>query len=134
MNDAALSNAPVRVTCAVIRKDDRILVTQRGAAMKMPFKWEFPGGKLEKEESEEACIIREIREELNISIRITSRMETVIHDYGKFRIELIPFLAEHLSGEVVLREHAEYRWMQLSEMAALDWAEADIPVLRQLRY
>ncbi len=58
----------LNVTCAIILFQNKILVTQRSESMKLPLKWEFPGGKLEPGESEEACIIREIKEELNLNI------------------------------------------------------------------
>ena len=59
----------IRVACAIIFFGDQILVTQRSAAMKMPLKWEFPGGKVEKEESDLDCIKREISEEINIEFQ-----------------------------------------------------------------
>ena len=122
----------IRVTCAVIRRHGRILVARRGPAMKMPGKWEFPGGKVEAGESEEETIYREIQEELSLTIQVTDRWPAVFHDYGSFRIELIPFLAEALSGEAVPSEHDQICWLSAAELTDLDWAEADLPVMRQL--
>ena len=73
--------------------DDKILVTQRSEEMKLPLKWEFPGGKLEENESEIDCIKREIKEEINIEIDIVKQLSDSFYDYGSFQIKLIPFVA-----------------------------------------
>lgn len=122
----------LRVTCAVILNDGRILATQRGPGMKLAGKWEFPGGKVEEGESEEACLVREIEEELNIGIRITQKLTPYIHHYPDFSIELIPFTAEYVSGELTLREHANFLWLLPEELKTLDWAEADVRVVEEL--
>jgi 8-oxo-dGTP diphosphatase len=95
-------------------------------------KWEFPGGKLEDGESEINCIKREIREELNIEIDIIGKLKTNTHDYGALQINLIPFIANYISGEIKLTEHANYKQLEKSELLNLDWAEADLPILDEL--
>ena len=119
------------VTCAIIINENKILVTQRSEKMKLPLKWEFPGGKLETGESEIECIVREIKEELNIKIKIIERLSNSIFDYGDFQINLIPFIANYYSGEIKLLEHKEYKWVEKNELTLLDWAEADLPILKQ---
>ncbi len=118
------------VTCAIIIKDNRILATQRSATMNLPLKWEFPGGKVEADESPTDCITREIREELNIDIRITGTLPPVEHDYERFRIRLIPFVAAYVAGEIALKEHTQYIWLHLGDLESIDWAAADIPVVQ----
>lgn len=122
----------LEVTCAIIYYNDKILVTQRSKKMKLPLKWEFPGGKLEEGESEVDCIKREILEEINIEIEIVKRLSNSIYDYGTFQIKLIPFLANFVSGEIKLSEHKEYKLLNVSELRNLDWAEADIPIVEEL--
>jgi 8-oxo-dGTP diphosphatase len=122
----------INVTCAIIINDGKFLVTQRSATMKLPLKWEFPGGKLEEGESEVDCIKREIKEELNIEIDVIQKMKNSIHDYGTFKINLIPFIANYISGAIILSEHANYMLLQKSELLNLDWAEADLPILNEL--
>jgi len=119
----------IQVTCGIILKDDKILVAQRSETMSLPLKWEFPGGKVINGESEEECLKRELREELNISIVIKERLNTSIFNYGDFTIALIPFLVEYAAGEVILQEHRQMGWFARHELKALDWALADIPVL-----
>ena len=124
--------SPIQVTCAIIVKEGKVLAAQRSETMALPLKWEFPGGKLMKGESEEECLKREIQEELNISIAIKSKLTTNIHDYGNFTIALIPFLAEYVSGEIKLHEHRQIGWFTKEQLNTLDWAPADIPILYEL--
>lgn len=99
--------------------------------MKLPLKWEFPGGKLEPQESEIDCIKREIKEELNIEISILRKLSESIHDYGDVKIKLIPFVAKYNSGDILLTEHKDYKWMEKQDLLTLDWAEADLPIVRE---
>jgi 8-oxo-dGTP diphosphatase len=122
----------IRVTCAIIQKGELILACQRSVIMSMPLKWEFPGGKLEKDEDEINCIKREIKEELNVEIKIIQKLRSFTHDYTSFQIELIPFLSEIISGEIILKEHSQYQWLQKSELLELDWAAADLPIVEEI--
>lgn len=121
----------IAVTCAIIKFDDKILAVQRSKSMKLPLKWEFAGGKIEAGESEIDCIKREIFEELNIRIKIEKRLKPVIHQYSEFEIELIPFIAEYISGELTLKEHLDFVLANKEELHKLDWAEADLPILKE---
>ena len=120
------------VVCAIIYVGNKILVTQRSHRMSLPLKWEFPGGKLEKGESEIECIKREIKEELNIKIKIIKKLSTIIHDYKDFTIHLVPYVTEYESGEIILTEHATFKLFEKHELSLLDWAEADLPIIREL--
>ena len=122
----------INVACAIIFKHDKILVAQRSEIMKLPLKWEFPGGKVGDNESAEECIHRELIEELNITISIKKSANSYVHDYGNFKINLIPFIAEYLSGDMILTEHKNAQWLSLSELSTLDWAPADLPILHDL--
>nr|WP_315133677.1 (deoxy)nucleoside triphosphate pyrophosphohydrolase [uncultured Flavobacterium sp.] len=121
----------IDVTCAIVIIDNRFLVTQRSEKMKLPLKWEFPGGKLEQNESEIDCVKREIKEEINIVIKIVKKLSSSVYDYGTFKINLIPFLAEYVSGEISLAEHKEYKLLEKAELLSLDWAEADLPIVEE---
>ncbi len=121
----------IKVTCAIILFNRRILVVQRSENMKLPLKWEFPGGKIENGEEEEDCIRREIKEELNIIIDLITRLSPSHYDYPTFSIELIPFVANYFDGEIKLAEHKQYLLLEKEDLAKLDWAEADIPILNE---
>ena len=119
----------IDVTCAIIKKGETILVAQRSETMSLPLKWEFPGGKIEEMESAENCIQRELKEELNISVRIVERLKDYPYDYGKVIINLIPFVVDYIDGELVLAEHKKTVWAYKKDLIALDWAAADISIL-----
>ena len=122
----------IDVTCAIIINDNKILVTQRSEKMKLPLKWEFPGGKVEEGENVIECIKREIREEINIEIEVVKQLSNRIYDYGAFTINLIPFLSKYVSGEIILSEHNDYKLLDKSELINLDWAAADLPIVAEL--
>lgn len=118
------------VACALIEKEGRILLAQRKEGMKLGLKWEFPGGKLEEGESVEECIVREIKEELNLDIAVLYRMKENYHSYEYAGIHLFPCVCVVTGGELLLRDHAEVRWITPEEIFSYDLAEADIPVAR----
>lgn len=121
----------LNVTCAIILFEDKVLATQRSEGMKLPLKWEFPGGKLEENESEKECIKREIKEEINIEIEVIKKLSNSVFDYGAFKINLIPFIANYISGEILLSEHKDFKLLTKTELLDLDWAEADIPIVEE---
>jgi 8-oxo-dGTP diphosphatase len=119
----------LRVTCAIIRNEENeILVVQRGDKTDHPFKWEFPGGKMKESETEEECIVREIMEELSVSIVICKRMEEVEYDYTTKQIVLIPFICDTIEDLPLLTEHIGYKWLGPAELRGVDFLEADIIV------
>ena len=121
----------INVTCAIIvNSRGEIFAAQRSSSMSLPLKWEFPGGKIEQNESEESCLIREIKEELNIEIRIIKGLPFNIHNYPFVAIKLIPFICIHINGEIILKEHVDFKWLNRNELLDLDWAEADIPIVK----
>lgn len=124
----------IPVTCAIIFHQGKVLATQRSATMDLPGKWEFPGGKLEPEENPEDCLIREIREEISIEIKIFGALQSNEHNYFAEKIiRLIPFLATWEAGDIRLLEHSEVKWIGPEELFSLDWAAADVPIVHELQ-
>ncbi|MCF8452573.1 MAG: (deoxy)nucleoside triphosphate pyrophosphohydrolase [Pedobacter sp.] len=122
----------IQVSCAIITNAQKqVLVTQRSTLMPLPLKWEFPGGKIEENETAEECLIREIKEELNIEIEITGSLNPNDHQYPDKLIRLIPFICRQKDGEIILKEHADYKWLDVKDLIDLDWAEADVGVVRE---
>ena len=119
----------IHVTCAIIERDGLVLAAQRSRFMRMPLKWEFPGGKIEPEESPEACLHRELMEEMGIRVAVTRAMPPSMHRYPAFTITLHPFVCEILSGEMILNEHRAVVWLKPEELPALNWVEADHAVV-----
>jgi 8-oxo-dGTP diphosphatase len=119
----------MNVTCAIIRNEENeVLVVQRGEKTDHPFKWEFPGGKLKANETEEECIIREIREELSLDIVICKRLAVTEYDYGFRKIRLIPFVCDTLEELPFLSEHIAYKWLDPPDLKKADLLEADVIV------
>ena len=124
---------PIQVSCLVLFHEGKILATQRGAAMDLPGCWEFPGGKVELGESPENCLLREIREELSIEIRISDSLTPILHLYPNKEIQLIPFLATWQGGSLKLTEHAQSQWLNKEDLLSLNWAPADLPIVQEVQ-
>lgn len=122
----------IRVTCAIIEQGDQVLICQRSEKMKLPLKWEFPGGKIEPFETKEQCIVREIREELNLNVEVLRPLAEVTHQYPNFSINLMPFVCRLLGGDLQLKEHKQAIWVDKSALGKYDWADADVPVVNFL--
>ncbi len=122
----------IDVTCAVIRNEENaVLVVQRGERSDHPLKWEFPGGKIITGESEEECVIREVREELSMDIVICRRLSDVEYNYGHKAVKLIPFVCDTLDELPFLSEHIAYSWVAPENLLKTDFSEADVFVARQ---
>jgi 8-oxo-dGTP diphosphatase len=118
------------VTCAIIEIDGKVLSTQRSAAMSLPLKWEFPGGKINDGELPADCLRRELIEELGLYITVGRALPPHTHRYRTFTVTLHPFVCAIASGEITLHEHAAFSWLPPEELHTLDWAEADLPVIQ----
>lgn len=101
--------------------------------MSTPLKWEFPGGKPEPGEDPRAALVREIREELGVEVTVGEWLGRGVHVDGRRRIELDVFTASIAAGRVRLAEHRAFDWFEAHQIDALDWAEADRPVLEALK-
>ncbi|MFA7615117.1 MAG: (deoxy)nucleoside triphosphate pyrophosphohydrolase [Weeksellaceae bacterium] len=121
----------IDVSCAIILNQNKVLIAQRNKNGKLPLKWEFPGGKVEKFETIKKSLIREIKEELNIEIEIIERLSPVEHHYSDFSIRLHPFLCNFKSGNLMVKEHEEIQWAEKSDLLNFDWAEADLPIVNE---
>ncbi|MFO7575761.1 MAG: (deoxy)nucleoside triphosphate pyrophosphohydrolase [Bacteroidales bacterium] len=119
----------IDVSCAIIRNEElNVLVVQRGGKTDHPFKWEFPGGKVDINESPEDSVVREVLEELEMEIVLVDTLPAVEHDYGNKQIRLMPFVCDTLKDKPVLNEHIAFRWSDPSDLSTFDFSEADIAV------
>ena len=119
----------LKVTCAIIELNGKVLCAQRSKTMDLPNQWEFPGGKV-KNETLEDCLRREIREELGVEIQVLEQLPSNQHNYSEnIAIELIPFRCSLQTFEIVLLEHSKVEWLPIEKLKALDWAKADIPIV-----
>lgn len=127
----------IEVSAAIIIRQNpqsnkkEVFATQRGYG---DFKggWEFPGGKLEKNESPQDCIVREICEELNINVQAQKILATVDYDYPTFHITMHCILCTILSGQPTLLEHEAAKWLTKESLHTVDWLPADRLVLQKV--
>ena len=123
-------NAPFS-PAAIIVRDGRIFATQRGYGEWKDW-WEFPGGKIEPEETPEDALKREIREELATEIEVDELLTTVEYDYPKFHLTMHCYLCTIISGDLSLLEHEDARWLAIDELDCVKWLPADKGVIEKL--
>jgi 8-oxo-dGTP diphosphatase len=123
----------VEVVAAIIIKDNKILCTQRADDGRfLSLKWEFPGGKIEKGESHQEALKREIQEELNLDIDVNEFYTSVDHIYPFFRLIMHAYLCKMNEEGFSLEEHNNFKWLSTDELDQLNWADADIPIVTKL--
>ncbi|WP_231634715.1 (deoxy)nucleoside triphosphate pyrophosphohydrolase [Novosphingobium sp. KN65.2] len=121
------------VAAAIIIHKGRVLVTRRAPGQEMAGLWEFPGGKMEPGETPQACIIRELSEELAIACEAGDVLTSNLHTYPGGAINLIAVRVRMITQTCQLSVHDEARWVDGSELLSLDLAPADIPVAEAVR-
>lgn len=121
------------VVAALIWEGDRFLACQRPAHKARGLLWEFVGGKVEPGESREEALIRECREELDITIAPRDVFLTVIHEYPDLTVRLTLFNASIVSGTPKLLEHNDLRWITVQEIDSLEFCPADEEILKKLK-
>jgi 8-oxo-dGTP diphosphatase len=123
----------VKVVGAVIENENNeILCALRSPKMSLPNLWEFPGGKIEKNENLKEAIEREIKEELNCDIEFVGLFNDNTHEYDTFIINLIIVKCRLVEGVPEASEHSKLIWLKRENLASLKWAPADIPAVEQL--
>ncbi len=124
---------PIPVLCGVIfDAEGHILAARRGPGRLLEGIWEFPGGKWEPGEDAADGLRRELREELGMEVEVGEPLTPVTHGYESLTIRLFPFRCQWLDGEPSPTEHTEIRWLRPTDLPALDWAAADIPIVREV--
>lgn len=122
----------IDVVAAIIWEDGRILATQRGYG-EFAGGWEFPGGKIEQGETPEQAIVREVHEELEVSIAVDSLVTVVDYDYSTFHLHMYCYLCHVVDGQLELHEHRAARWLDEGTVDSVDWLPADEGVIREIK-
>src|SRR3989344_5762631 len=118
----------INVTAAIIRKGEEVLITKRAQNQPFPGKWEFPGGKIDLDETLENCLTRELLEELGIKIRVEEPFLVYEYDYNRpdgKRHRIFSFWCRILEGEPSLRVHDSATWVRMKDLLGFDFIEAD---------
>ena len=124
----------VKVVAAIIENErGEVLCALRSTSMSIPNLWEFPGGKVEKNEDLHNALIREINEEMICTIETDEDIFfDHTHEYDKFIINLIAIKAKITAGTPIRSEHDKIIWLERKNLSSLQWAPADIPIVEAL--
>lgn len=122
------------VVAALIWNEDRFMICQRPAHKARGLLWEFVGGKVESGETMEAALIRECREELDITVNVGDVFTQVVHTYPDIRIRLTLFHCTIASGTPTLLEHNDLKWILPGEIPAYDFCPADQDILTLIQH
>ena len=122
----------INVVAAIIKKNNKVFITQRGHG-EFKGKWEFPGGKIEVGESPEDAIVREIKEELKYNIEVVRLYDEINDIHGDKTFNVKFFICNLISGDLVFTEHLASKWIYPSEINESDFMEADKTVLENLK-
>lgn len=127
----------IKVVAAVIKSlNDKgqtiILSTQRGYG-EFKDRWEFPGGKIEKGETPQEALKREIMEELDTQIKVGTLIDTIEYDYSDFHLSMDCFWCEIVRGNLVLKEHENAKWLTKEQLQDVEWLPADIKLIENIR-
>ena len=121
----------IEVVAAIIRKEDKVVATQRGYGEWKDW-WEFPGGKMEAGETPEEALKREIREELSAEISVDKFLCMVEYDYPAFHLTMHCYLCSLVTDALHLNEHEAARWLTMAELDSVKWLPADVNVVNVL--
>lgn len=122
----------VKVVAAIIRDGDKIFATQRGYG-EYKGGWELPGGKVEKGETLEAALAREIREELDTEIEVRECLDTIEYDYPTFHLSMCCYWCIVKSGDLVLKEHEDAKWLTKETIDSVEWLPADTTIIDKIK-
>ena len=123
----------IDVVAALIWENDKFLICQRPKHKARGLLWEFVGGKVEENETKEESLIRECKEELDVTVSPLDIFTEVIHEYPDIKIKLTLFNAKINEGKIKLLEHNDYKWISVCEIENYDFCPADTEILERIK-
>lgn len=116
------------VTAAIIRKDNQVFIARRAPGEKLAGLWEFPGGKVENDETLQECLERELEEEFGLTTKSGNELTSSIYEYEHGSFKIVALESTILSGELELRVHDEVEWAQIDKLLEIELLPADIAI------
>ncbi len=127
-----MAGDPVKVAAGLVFKDGKLLIAKRPKRLHLGGMWEFPGGKLESDETYEMCLMREMNEELGVDIKVGYEFEEVLHQYSEKAVFIKFFICSLLSGEPKAIQCSDFQWINRNDLARYDFPAADTKVVSRL--
>ena len=122
----------IQVTAGIILRDDEVLIAKRGGGGNLDGKWEFPGGKIKSDESPQACLRRELVEELDVTVEVGEFFGENVYEYRDKTVRLLGFFAKWVDGDIKPQVHREVEWAKISSLTDYDFLPADLPLVKKL--
>jgi mutator protein MutT len=122
----------IDVAAALLFRDSKLLITQRYPDAHLGGLWEFPGGKREKDETFEECLVRELREELAIDVKVRELVDSIFHAYPEKTVHLKFFRCEWIAHEPRAIGCPAFAWVSVDELTRYHFPAADAQLLRKL--
>lgn len=123
---------PLLVTAAIIVHDGKVLLTRRRADAPYPLLWEFPGGKVEPEEDPQECVVRELREELDISVSVEKIYDVIYHRYPERTVLILAYACRWTGGEIHELDVAGHSWVEPERIRDYPLLPADVPLAERI--
>ena len=121
------------MAAGLVFKDGKLLIAKRPKRLHLGGMWEFPGGKLESDESYEMCLMREMREELGVGIKVGYEFEEVLHQYSEKTVLIKFFICSLFSGTPKVIQCSDFQWINRNDLVRYDFPAADAKVISRLR-
>lgn len=122
----------IKVVAGVILDNDKVLITRRAPKENFAGGWEFPGGKIEVNETPQECLVRELKEELSIEVSIGKFCTEVTHDYGDMQVNLIAYYCTIIGGKIQVSVHDKYKWVEIKDLLKYALLPADVPIAKKV--
>ncbi len=123
----------LQVCAAVLLQQGKILITQRPAEKQLGGYWEFPGGKIEADETPQQALLRELKEELDIAVNVGAQLTEVIHHYEWGTVQIKVYLCRWRNGTIRHLDVADHCWVTPEQLSGFNMLPADMPILQQLQ-